>query len=381
MELYIYTAILENPIVKNLAAWRGDGCLSGYYAACRELLNAQSSLKEFIAAAMLDAPPPPAGAKAYFDHDIEAVFDNFITFDWKAACERSGVLPLPEFPADAAEDTDYQKTIARLADAASAEVFGRILIEFYDSYACADEAKYSAFIWRDGRLDGVQETDDISFDDLAALGYKKDALIKNTEAFVNCRRAHDILLAGAAGTGKSSCVKAAFNMFRGRGLKLAELFKEDIACLPQLMDQIKKRKLLYIVFIDDLSFDGSDEEYKALKVTLDGRIEKRPDNFLLYATSNRIHLVRETWKDRDWDQDVHENETLHEKMSLSERFAIRLNFYTLSQQEYFEIIALLLKKHGAAFDDEMRKRAVVWETGGRSGRSAKQFVEDYLLHG
>jgi len=384
MNLYIYANLAENPVIRDLTAWREEGGAARYYAACGGLVAARAGLKAFAAAAVLEEAPPPGGVegvRAYFDHDIKEIYENLFAFDWNGLCEKNGVLPPPEFP-EAADMTDYGKAVAGLANAAGAAAFGDIIIDFFDRYACADEAKYAAFKWQNGELRGVPAADEISFGDLAALGYKKDALIHNTEAFVRRRPANDVLLVGAAGTGKSSCVKAVFNMFRPRGLKLAELFKEDIAALPRLMDEIRKRKRQYIVFIDDLSFDGSDADYKALKVALDGQIESRPANMLIYATSNRLHLIRESWKDREGGQDIHENETLHEKMSLSERFGIRLYFQVLTQPEYFEIVALLLAKHGVPFDDELRKRSVAWELGnnGRSGRTAKQFVTDYLSH-
>ena len=383
MNLYIYTNLAESPIVKNLTAWREGGGASFYYAACGGLLRARAGLREFACAALLEAAPPCGftNARAYFDHDIAEIYNNLIAFDWDAECEKSGVLPLPATEANMAGD--YQKTLVRLINAGSAAALGDAVTEFFSRYSAADEARFAAFKWADGRLAGIPAPDGVAFDDLAALGYRKDVLINNTAAFVSGRPAHDILLAGASGTGKSSCVKAVFNMFRPDGLRLAELFKDDIAALPGLMDEIKSRKRQYIVFIDDLSFDSSDADYKALKVTLDGQIDTRPANMLLYATSNRVHLVKETWGDREGEQDIHENETLHEKMSLAERFGIRLYFRTLTQPEYFEIIALLLKKHGACFDETTAKRAVAWEVGGngRSGRSAKQFVTDYLSRG
>jgi len=380
MNLYIFTNLTRDNIIKNLISWKETGDLSFYYAACGGLLNAGAGLNEYIASVLLENPPSAAGTdkKAYFERDIKEIYDNLIAFDWDAACKKNNVLPLPRFKENA-EKTDYRKTILKLAGAVNAAALGSALKEFFGKYSCADEAKYSAFKWQDG-LCPISSPDDISFSDLAALGYKKEALTANTEAFVNKIPANDVLLVGAAGTGKSSCIKAVFNMFSPRGLKLVELFKEDIHCLPRLMDEIKKRKAQYIVFIDDLSFDGSDEDYKTLKVTLDGQIEKRPANMLLYATSNRNRLVKETWKDRESEQDIHENETLQEKMSLSERFGIRLYFPILSPEEYFEIVSLLLKKHGVTFNAEIEKLAVQWEMGnnGLSGRTAKQFVTDYM---
>jgi len=380
MNLYIYNNLPENPVVASLLKWRESGDTSLYYNACAGLLQARMGLREYAAAVLMDDVPPidRPESMAYFHHDIDEIYENILSFDWNGLCKKSGVLPLPDFSHDSSPNaSDYDKTAAKLKTAESAAEFGGVMIDFFSNYSCADEAKYDAFMWENGSLRGVAETDAISFGDMAALGSKKDALIENTAAFVSGRPAQDTLLAGASGTGKSSCVKAVFNMYRPAGLKLAELLKEDISALPKLMEEIGKRKRQYIIFIDDLSFDGSDANYKALKVALDGRIGRRPANTLLYATSNRVHLVRETWKDREESEDIHENETMHEKMSLSERFGLRLYFQALTQPEYFEIVALLLAKQGVEFDEETGKKAAAWEMrgNGRSGRTAKQFVD------
>ncbi|MCL2352001.1 MAG: ATP-binding protein [Firmicutes bacterium] len=382
MNLYIYGRLTENPVIKNLLAWRETGAESCYYAACRGLISARAGLGELIAAALLEAEPAGGveAVRAYFDRDINEIYSGLAAFDWDAACEKSGLLPLPDFAPGGAGADDYRTAADGLAGAGSAAAFGEIVAGFFRKYACADEAKFAAFSWKNGRLAGVPEPDGISFGDLAALGYRKDVLVGNTAAFTEGRPAQDILLAGASGTGKSSCVKAVFNMFRPRGLKIAELLKEDVSELPALMEEINKRKNRYLIYIDDLSFDGSDADFKALKVALDGRVGKRPANTLIYATSNRVHLVRESWKDREAVQDIHENETMHEKMSLSERFGIRLYFQYLTQPEYLEIVALLLERHGVEFGEAAAKEAVAWELrgNGRSGRTAKQFVTDYL---
>jgi len=186
MDLYIYRDLAENPVVKNLMAWKEGGDVSGYYAACGGLLVARAGLREFVAALLLESAPPCgiAEARAYFDRDIGEIYQNLFAFDWGAACGRSGLLPLPFFAGDgAADEPDYREALAGLTRADSAASLGDALLGFFGRYSCADEARYAAFKWKGGALAGVSEADDISFDDLAALGYKKDVLIANTAAF------------------------------------------------------------------------------------------------------------------------------------------------------------------------------------------------------
>ena len=383
MKLYLYDALTGDPVIENLLAWRDSNDSALYYSACAGLLRSREGLKDHIAAALLDVELPcPAGEiNEYFAHDMGEIFSGLLDFDWNGLCRERGLLPFPGSSGNvSARASDYNDTLARLAGAGSPAMLSAELTAFFERYSCAGEAKYDAFKWTDTGIGGISRTDPVTFDDLGALGSKKDILITNAEAFIHGRPAHDMLLVGAAGTGKSSCVKAVFNMFRPEGLKLVELFKEDIAGLPALMDEVGRRRQKHLIFIDDLSFDGSEADYKELKVTLDGQIGQRPENMLIFATSNRIHLIKETWKDREVDVDIHENETLSEKMSLAERFGLRLVFYPLSQAEYYEIIGLLLGKGGVDFDEKIARAASEWAitAGGMSGRVAKQFVTSYL---
>ncbi|MCL2339861.1 MAG: ATP-binding protein [Actinomycetia bacterium] len=392
MNLYIYRDLVEQPVIRSLLLWQTTGSVDNYYQAAAGLLATRQGLSEYLASQLLAWAPPAeiADIQAYFDSDIQQLFDRLLAYDWSAAASQAGLLPLPasakaaaglmELDSDCWEQ-DYLRTRRDLMNAASAAMVGNILQEFFRRYATADEARYAAFAWQDGHLQGVEALDPIRFSNLAALGSNRAILINNTAAFLAGQTAHDVLLVGASGTGKSSSVKAVFNEFRANGLKLVELFKEDIADLPKLLEELAERRRRYIIFIDDLSFDSTDRDYKALKVALDGQIAQRPANVLIYATSNRVHLIRESFTEREGPDDVHANDTLQEKMALAERFGIRLYYSALSQPEYLEVVELLLQEAGLAYNEAIGREAIAWEmlTNGRSGRTARQFVTEYRL--
>ena len=211
----------------------------------------------------------------------------------------------------------------------------------------------------------------------------KEQLIDNTEAFVQRKPANNVLLVGARGTGKSSAVKALANVYYSRGLRILQLTKPQLSHLPDIMDALRyfasKR---FIIFLDDLSFEESDAEYKYLKSAIEGGVESRPENVLIYATSNRRHLIRESWRDRSESQDdVYRDDSMNETISLSDRFGLIIQYYTPDQKEYLAIIDHRLRKAGIHLTpEELRIAGVRWEMthSGRSGRTAQQFVAHYL---
>jgi uncharacterized protein len=190
--------------------------------------------------------------------------------------------------------------------------------------------------------------------------------------------ANNALLYGTSGSGKSAMIKALLNKYYNQGLRLAEISKEKSEELPQLINCIKNKRLKYIIFMDDLSFETGDTGYKKLKVILDGRIERQPENILFYATSNRFHIINETWKDREGDE-IHFRDTMSEKLSLSERFGIRVNFDTTSD-DYYKIIEGILSPENIQFTEEIKQEAARWEAlyNGRSGRTAAQFAKTII---
>ena len=237
-----------------------------------------------------------------------------------------------------------------------------------------------------GWLQPVRQVSPIALSDLKEVDGQKDRLLRNTAQFVAGKPANNVLLTGARGTGKSSLIKACLNEFADRGLRLIEVDKADLIDLPDLVDLVADRAERYIVFCDDLSFDEGEPGYKALKSMLDGSISAASDNLLIYATSNRRHLLPEYMKENlsythTEDGEVHPGEVVEEKISLSERFGLWLSFYPFSQPEYLAIVAQWLRHFGIseAAIASARQPSLVWalERGSRSGRVAYQFARDW----
>jgi hypothetical protein len=237
-----------------------------------------------------------------------------------------------------------------------------------------------------GLIEPVRHVASIRLGSLVEVGPQKERLLRNTEQFVAGHGANNVLLTGARGTGKSSLIKACLNEFASQGLRLIEVDKTDLVDLPDIVDLVAERPERYIVFCDDLSFDEGEPGYKELKSILDGSISESSDNVLIYATSNRRHLLPEYMKENltyrhTEDGEVHPGEVIEEKISLSERFGLWLSFYPFSQDEYLAIVAEWLRsfKVDAEATAAARQEALVWalERGSRSGRVAFQFAKDY----
>lgn len=237
-----------------------------------------------------------------------------------------------------------------------------------------------------GRIEPVRHAATIRLSDLVEVEPQKERLVRNTEQFVAGHGANNVLLTGARGTGKSSLIKACLNHFAPRGLRLIEVDKTDLVDLPDIVDLVAERAERFIVYCDDLSFDEGEAGYKELKSILDGSISQSSENVLVYATSNRRHLLPETMKENlsyqhTGDGEVHPGEVVEEKISLSERFGLWVSFYPFSQDEYLAIVAQWLRGFGVAEAAIAlaRQESLVWalERGSRSGRVAYQFARDY----
>jgi predicted AAA+ superfamily ATPase len=235
-------------------------------------------------------------------------------------------------------------------------------------------------------LQPVVHASNIRLEDLQHIGRQKEQIEQNTRQFVNRRPANNVLLTGARGTGKSSLIKACLNGFAGQGLRLIEVDKADLADLPDIVDLVAARPERFVIFCDDLSFEEGEAGYKALKVALDGSVAAQSDNVLIYATSNRRHLLPEKMSDNAGasytdDGDLHPGETVEEKISLSERFGLWLSFYPFRQDDYLDIVGHWLASFGCtpAQIESARLEALQWALGrgSRSGRVAWQFAKDY----
>jgi len=246
-----------------------------------------------------------------------------------------------------------------------------------------------AFRWRksgrQGLLQALREPHRLALNDLLCVEHQKEEIERNTRQFLAGKSANNMLLWGSRGTGKSSLVKAIFNELRGQGLRLVEVDKDDLIDLPDILDQIRYRPEHFVLFCDDLSFEASETGYKALKAALDGSVSATPDNVLIYATSNRRHLLpefqRENREARVVDGEIHHGEGVEEKISLSDRFGLWISFYPFTQEQYLEIVHHWLRRLGVDTRDheEIDRAALQWalRRGSRSGRTAWQFARDW----
>ncbi len=265
---------------------------------------------------------------------------------------------------------------------AAAEDWGDLveaLIEHYATHGAGTFGSHKAFRWEDGGLRAVPHPDPVRLSDLIGYEKEREPLRRNTQRLLAGLPSHHVLLYGLPGTGKSSTVKAVLNEYATVGLRLVELAKEDLEELTALLEALRGRGPCFILFIDDLSFEEHEVEYKALKALLEGSIEEPPGNVRLYATSNRRNLIRERFSDREEGDDVHERDTMQEKLSLVARFGLRLTFPSPDQRRYLEIVSGLARERGVKIPTgELEERALLWDRwhAGRSGRTARQFVDE-----
>lgn len=255
------------------------------------------------------------------------------------------------------------------------------IIEFYNKNGFGIFAKYKGFSWDGEKLIGIESLDPIRLDDLVNIERQKKIVVENTLAFLNGQKVNNILLYGSRGTGKSSTVKAVLNEFSHMGLRVVEVFKDQLYTFPKLVRILRDVPLKFIIFVDDLSFEDVEENYTKLKAILEGSLEAMPQNVVIYATSNRRHLVKERFSDRNgsFDDEIHISDTIEEKLSLADRFGIIVTYPSPTQQEYLAIVEEIAKKRGIEITEELFSLARQWEMNynGRSARTAKQFVDWY----
>ena len=250
------------------------------------------------------------------------------------------------------------------------------MARYYKENGCGMYARYRAFIWRNKRINPVLHPDQTVLSDLKGYEMQRGLAIENTLAFLQGLPANNCLLYGDRGTGKSSTVKALLNEFYPQGLRVIEMPKEELMDFPALVDQIAPLPMKFIIFIDDLSFSRQDDTYASLKAVLEGGLAVRPENALIYATSNRRHLLRESFSDREGDE-IHRGDTIQESLSLADRFGLAINFMLPDRERFLEIVRLIARQRG--LDEHipaLEKGAERWATerGGRSPRCAKQYV-------
>ena len=273
-----------------------------------------------------------------------------------------------------------------LAATQNVDHFKRTLTQFYKEFGVGKLGLHKAF-----RVEHPEKSDveiipitniaHVHLDDLVGYEDAKKKLVDNTKAFVEGKKANNCLMFGDAGTGKSSSIKAILNQYYDQGLRMIEVYKHQFQDLNDVIAQIKNRNYKFIIYMDDLSFEEFEIEYKYLKAVIEGGLEKKPKNVLIYATSNRRHLIRETFRDKqDRDEDMHTNDTVQEKLSLVARFGVTIYFGSPDKKAFQEIVRVLAKKNGINMPEEqLLLEANAWELshGGLSGRTAQQFI-DYL---
>ncbi|KZL91365.1 ATP-binding protein [Clostridium magnum] len=254
------------------------------------------------------------------------------------------------------------------------------LADFYKENGTGIFAKYKGFVWEKqnsiGRLKGIDAPDPIRISDLIEYNFERKIIVENTLSFLKGNSANNILLYGDRGTGKSSTVKALLNEYCDQGLRIIELQKAFVSDFSEVIRAIKNSSLKFIVFIDDLAFEDNEENYTALKAVLEGGLESTPKNLIIYATSNRRHLIKETHSGRE--DEIHSSDAMQEKLSLADRFGITVTFLSPDQNKYLEIVEGMVRNRGLIIEKEqLKKQALVWEMryNGRSPRTAKQFVD------
>ncbi|MGX8680067.1 MAG: ATP-binding protein [bacterium] len=336
------------------------------------------------------------GSVNLFVYNDLSIFKQLFDYDFSPLEETLGIncfSIIENFAAVVKNTRSYNKEVSYKVQALSKEIeqaetidaFYQVITDFYASYGVGKLGLNKAFRLAENEdiLIPITNTSDVVLDDLVGYTRQKETLIENTEAFVNGKKANNVLLYGDAGTGKSTSVKAILNQYYPKGLRMIEIYKHQFKDLSKVISYIKNRNYRFIIFMDDLSFEESETDYKYLKAIIEGGLEPTPDNVLIYATSNRRHLVRETFKDREADNDdIHHNDTVQEKLSLAHRFGISIGYYLPSPKEFMHIVSVLASRYPELqiSEDELRFQANQWKmrNGTLSGRTAQQFI-DYLV--
>ena len=324
--------------------------------------------------------------KALFDFDFSAI---------EAALDINCFSVLSNYQAIAKREQIFNKNVSekvralskRIEESHDGERIFYIVADFYKNYGVGMFGLNKAFrIETDEhcismKFRAITNMQPVHLSDLIGYEPQKKALVENTEAFVEGRGANNLLLYGDSGTGKSTSIKAIVNQYYDRGLRMIEIYKHQFGCLSRIISEIKNRNYRFIIYMDDLSFEESEIEYKYLKAIIEGGVETKPDNVLIYATSNRRHLIKETWKDRSdltTQNDIHRSETIEEKLSLVNRFGLSIGFFKPTRPEFDAMVLEPAARHPEITMDKEQiiAEAHKWEMlgGGISGRTAQQFV-------
>lgn len=336
------------------------------------------------------------GSVNHFAHNDFQAFKNLFDYDFSKIEEALHIdcfTSISNYKAIVKKELMYNKNVSekvqalsgRLEQAADEKEFFDIVTGFYKDYGVGMFGLNKAFRIQD-RTDGeihflpINNMDKVMLDDLVGYEIQKQKLVDNTKAFVEGRPANNVLLFGDSGTGKSTSIKAIVNEYYDQGLRMIEIYKHQFKDLSNVIAAIKNRNYRFIIYMDDLSFEEFEIEYKFLKAVIEGGVETKPENILIYATSNRRHLIKENWSDRnDVEQSdgMHRSDTMEEKLSLVHRFGVTISYSKPTQKEYFNIVTQLAHRLNILMtDEELCAEANKWELshGGISGRTAQQFI-------
>lgn len=329
------------------------------------------------------------------------VFMNLFNYDFRPIEVALGIncfSLISDYKAIVKKELMYNKNVSEKVQALSLKLetakdeneFFNYVTDFYKAYGVGMFGLNKAFRVIGGdngvTFTPINNMDKVMLDDLIGYEIQKKKLVENTEAFVQGRKANNALLFGDSGTGKSTSIKAIVNQYYDQGLRMIEIYKHQFKDLSNVIASIKNRNYKFIIYMDDLSFEEFEIEYKFLKAVIEGGVETKPDNILIYATSNRRHLIKETWNDRndlESNNGLHRSDTIEEKLSLVNRFGCQISYSKPSQKEFFEIVIGLARKNNVKMtDEELMAEANKWELshGGISGRTAQQFI-NYCLGG
>ncbi len=336
------------------------------------------------------------GSVNHFAKNDFRIFKNLFDFNFSPIEKALGIdcfTTISNYKAIRKSEKHYYRSVSEKVQKLSREIetaadendIFRLVTDFYGAYGVGMFGLNRAF--RIQNLGGgveflpINNTDKVMLADMVGYDSQKQQLVENTESFLAGKRANNALLYGDAGTGKSSSVKALINEYYDSGLRMIEIYKHQFRDLSEIIATVKNRNYRFIIFIDDLSFEENELEYKFLKAVIEGGVETRPDNILIYATSNRRHLIKETWSDRndmEFSDDLHRSDTMEEKLSLAARFGVTINFSAPNRKLYHDIVKAIAKRQLKLdmSEEELLALANRWEIrhGGISGRTAQQFI-------